>query len=116
MGAKLAGEFQAEQQSPVLGHVVRGIPEVGAPLHEGVTVGRAGHRGGGGRTGIAPRAAVHVDHDLVQARAQELLGGSIGGKEPLARWRRRSVYAAWLPGSPPWARRSMITVTLGSSS
>src|SRR5215211_2455363 len=114
--AELVGQLEAEEDRPVLGYVVGRLADVAAALYELVALGGGHHRAGGGRAGVAARAAVHVDDDLVQAAgAQRCEGGSIGGKLPLGRWRRRSLNDGWLPGVPPCARRSTITSTLGSS-
>src|SRR5829696_5555363 len=61
LGAKLAGELEPQQQRPVLGHVVRGLPDVELPLAERLALRARRDGGHRGRAGVSARPAVHVD-------------------------------------------------------
>ena len=63
-GAERPRALEPEQQAAVLGDVVRGGADALGGLVEHVAVGRGDHGGRRGRSGIAARAAVHVDDDL----------------------------------------------------
>jgi hypothetical protein len=64
VGLELLGQLDPEQQGPVLGDVVRRIPDGLAALGEGLTrgIGRDGCNSGGTR--VATGAAIDVDHHL----------------------------------------------------
>ena len=71
--AELACELEAELDRPVLGDVVGGVPDVGAPLEQRLALRGRGDRRDRGRAGVAARPPVHVDDDLLDRHGGALL-------------------------------------------